>query len=123
MKAPGSSLLITTHKTALPEVYNMMVPAKPRDTIEAFLAQLQGLFAVRNPAATPIKCQTLFVEDHYEVDPRYSVEECLGDMMRVVVTAARAASQTKKQVTIVNTNQQPPKNDHKRSQPEPVSDA
>jgi len=27
------------------------------------------------------------VEDHYEVDERYSVEECLGDMFRVLVLA------------------------------------
>jgi hypothetical protein len=27
------------------------------------------------------------MEDLYEVDMRYSVEECLGDLMRVVVIA------------------------------------
>ena len=28
------------------------------------------------------------MEDQYEVDERYSVEECLGDMMRVMIRAS-----------------------------------
>jgi hypothetical protein len=31
------------------------------------------------------------VEDSYEVDDRFSVEECLGDMFPVTVTATKGA--------------------------------
>jgi hypothetical protein len=43
---------------------------------------------VKNPEEK-IKCDQLLVEDHYEVDERYSVEECLGDMFRVLVVASK----------------------------------
>jgi hypothetical protein len=108
----------------------MMVPAMPRDTIESFLSQLQTLFSTRNPSQAPIKCEALFVEDHYEVDPRFSVEECLGDMMRVVVTAksqSPSSSQQKKpqpQAIIPPPQQVSAKyeNGKKRPQPEQVVD-
>ena len=67
-----------------------MVPAKPRDTIAQFLKEVERVYMSKqtgSSAAESIKCEQLFVEDHYEVDERYSVEECLGDMFRVIVVA------------------------------------
>lgn len=63
-----------------------MVPAKPRDTIHTFLNDVAVAYHLKNPDEK-IKCEQLLVEDHYEVDERYSVEECLGDMFRVLITA------------------------------------
>ena len=63
-----------------------MVPAKPRDTIHTFLNDVAAAYHLKNPCEE-IKCEQLLVEDHYEVDERYSVEECLGDMFRVLITA------------------------------------
>ena len=63
-----------------------MVPAKPKDTISNFLNDVAQAYYVKNPEEK-IKCDQLLVEDHYEVDERYSVEECLGDMFRVLVIA------------------------------------
>jgi hypothetical protein len=40
----------------------------------------------------------MLVEDHYEVDPRYSVEECLGDMQRVIVNAKKVVKTDQKMV-------------------------
>jgi hypothetical protein len=39
-----------------------------------------------------IRSVKLLVEDHYEVDPRYSVEECLEDKKQVYVIAGIRAS-------------------------------
>ena len=36
------------------------------------------------------------MEDHYEVDERYSVGECLGDFMKVYVSAEVLSSQPSK---------------------------
>jgi hypothetical protein len=49
---------------------------------------------VKNPEEK-IKCDQLLVEDHYEVDERYSVEECLGDMFRVLVVASKIQANNK----------------------------
>lgn len=60
---------------------SLMVPARPRDTIAQFLREVERLVAGR----AALKAPRLFVEDLYEVDPRFSVEECLADLQRVVV--------------------------------------
>ena len=65
----------------------MMVPAKPKDTVSSFLKEVEKVAQSKLEGVTNIHCQRLLVEDHYEVDARYSVEECLGDMMRVMVVA------------------------------------
>ena len=64
-----------------------MVPAKPRDTIAQFLAEVERIYLQKHQVA--IKCAYLLVEDSYEVDERFSVEECLGDMFPVTVIANR----------------------------------
>ena len=66
---------------------SLMVPARLRDTIQAFLREVERLVAGRVTLGAP----RLFVEDLYEVDPRFSVEESLGDLQRVVVTPGAAA--------------------------------
>ncbi len=62
-----------------------MVPAKPRDTITQFLREVERAAALKT---MNVRCQQVLVEDHYEIDERYSVEECLGDMQRVLVIAS-----------------------------------
>jgi hypothetical protein len=62
-----------------------MVPAKPRDTIAQFLAEVERVYHQKHLVA--IKCTQVLVEDSYEIDERYSVEECLGDMFPVTVVA------------------------------------
>ncbi len=63
-----------------------MVPAKPKDTIGHFLTEVARSYHIKHAPKT-IKCTQLLVEDQYEVDERYSCEECLGDMLRVIVLA------------------------------------
>lgn len=73
-----------------------MVPAKPKDTILTFLNDVTQAYHQKNPN-DKIKCDQLLVEDHYEVDERYSVEECLGDMFRVLVIATTIQGKNGKQ--------------------------
>lgn len=70
---------------------SLMVPARLRDTIQAFLREVERLVAGRVALGAP----RLFVEDLYEVDSRFSVEETLGDLQRVVVTPGPASSNPK----------------------------
>jgi hypothetical protein len=63
-----------------------MVPAKPRDTIAQFLAEVERVYHQKHLVS--IKCTQVLVEDSYEIDERYSVEECLGDMFPVTVVAS-----------------------------------
>jgi hypothetical protein len=37
----------------------------------------------------PIRCEKVYVEDHYEVNPNYTVGECFGDMAKVLVLARK----------------------------------
>ena len=46
----------------------------------------------------------MLVEDSYEIDERYSVEECLGDMFPVTVIASIIEVKAKQQA---NNNQKP----------------
>jgi hypothetical protein len=46
----------------------------------------------------------VLVEDSYEIDERYSVEECLGDMFPVTVLASIIEVKAKQ---IANNNQRP----------------
>ena len=64
---------------------SIMVHGKPRDTITQFLRNVEKVYKNRAGNKEEVKCIKLLVEDHYEVDEQYSVEECLGDMMRVIV--------------------------------------
>ncbi len=66
-----------------------MVPAKTKDSIKTLLKEIEKAYALKNNEEN-IKCDQLLVEDHYEVDTRYSVQECLGDMMKVFVIATLA---------------------------------
>lgn len=74
-----------------------MVPARPRDTIEAFLEQ------VARASRIPVVCDRLLIEESYQVDPRYSVEECLGDMMKVLVHAHHGAAAPKPSLLAMTT--------------------
>jgi hypothetical protein len=79
-----------------------MVPAKPRDTIAQFLAEVERVYHQRH--LVTIKCTQVLVEDSYEIDERYSVEECLGDMFPVTVVASIIEVKVKQQA---NNNQKP----------------
>jgi hypothetical protein len=79
-----------------------MVPAKPRDTIAQFLAEVERVYHQKHLVS--IKCTQVLVEDSYEIDERYSVEECLGDMFPVTVVASIIEVKVKQQA---NLNQKP----------------
>ncbi len=67
-----------------------MLPAQLKDPISSFLTEVEKAFTVqakREGRTEEILAEKLLVENEYEVDSRYSVEECLGDMMRVIVQA------------------------------------
>ena len=62
-----------------------MVPAKPRDTIAQFLSEVERIYLQKHQ--TTIKTTQVLIEDSYEVDERFSVEEWFGDMFPVTVLA------------------------------------
>ena len=69
---------------------NIMVPARPKDPISTVLADVEQAIITRGHLPAHFgkaKCDRMLVEDHYEVDSRFSVEECLSDMMRVLILA------------------------------------
>lgn len=72
-----------------------MVPALPKDPISRVLTDVEKAIMAKGHLPAHFgkaKCDRMLVEDHYEIDPRFSVEECLSDMMKVMILAQ--ASQT-----------------------------
>ena len=65
-----------------------MVPAQVKDPISSFLSVVEETYAHQFSKEAPVKCEKLLVEDNYEVDVRYSIEDCLSDMMKVTVSAS-----------------------------------
>ena len=72
-----------------------MVPAKPRDTIAQFLGEVERVYQHKHLVS--IKCTQVLVEDSYEIDERFSVEECLGDMFPVTIVASIIEAKVKYQ--------------------------
>lgn len=75
-----------------------MVPAQLKDPLSLFLNEVETSYARQQNGKEHIKCTKLMVEDHYEVDCRYSVEECLGDMMKCYIYAELNNKEGKKNV-------------------------
>lgn len=70
-----------------------MVSAKPRDPISLFFKDVERSYKAKCPTLPEIKCEKLLIEDHYEVDEKSTVEETLGDMMRVQIIAVNQIKQ------------------------------
>lgn len=81
-----------------------MVPAQLNDPLSLFLVEIEQVYARKVPNER-IRCLKLMVEDHYEVDPRFSVGESLGDMMKVQVEAVYAEDNHQNTNNKTHTNQ------------------
>ncbi|CDW84909.1 UNKNOWN [Stylonychia lemnae] len=66
---------------------NFMLPASLKEPLSNFLDEVEITYASKNNQREKIKCMKLMVEDNYEVDCRFSVEECLADMMKIFIFA------------------------------------
>lgn len=89
-----------------------MVPAQVKDPLSQFLKEVESSYASRFPNEH-IHCQKILVEDHYEVDTRYSVYECLSDMMKVFVIASLKTSNDQNINNTHNNNNNIPNHENK----------
>jgi hypothetical protein len=64
-----------------------MIPSAVSITIKELLINIEKNYTKSHPTDSSIDCYKLLVEDHYEVDQRYSIGECLGDFMKVTVVS------------------------------------
>lgn len=74
------------HGTPLKQT-NFMLPSPIQAPISELLQSIDAYYRKSHHNEPNIRSTKLFVEDHYEVDHRYSVGECLGDFMKVFVAA------------------------------------